>query len=242
MSSSRFNSRRTSPFGEDENALRNRFEMYQAFMAGYVRRINQASFKVAIGGVRIGQAKYSRLAQINLRSRIITFSRYAIENVPERGRRYLVLHELAHIKEASHNNRFWNYVGQYEPDYKQIGRKLETAFKRNVNSSERGLNNPGLLAPYFGETEKLKELVASPPLFSSDTARSASLITDQSNTSRSLPAPSTDSAPIVTALDDEEIWREIQEEYTYWRDDSDEDSDVEISATEYDGVAPAWDD
>src|SRR5581483_10237636 len=89
-------------------------EVYQAFMAGYVRRINEATLNVTIGGVRIGSAKYSRLAQINLRTRIITFSRYAIENVPERGRRYLVIHELAHVKEASHNKRFWSLVERFE--------------------------------------------------------------------------------------------------------------------------------
>jgi hypothetical protein len=107
-------------------------EMYQSFMAGYVRRINEATFKVAIGGIRIGSAKYSRLAQINLKTRIMTFSRYAIENVPERGRRYLVLHELAHVKEASHNRRFWQLVASFEPNYKQISRNLELAFKHNV--------------------------------------------------------------------------------------------------------------
>jgi hypothetical protein len=107
-------------------------ELYQSFMAGYVRRINDATFRVAIGGIRVGSAKYSRLAQINLKTRIMTFSRYAIENVPERGRRYLVLHELAHIKEASHNRRFWQLVANFEPDYKQISRDLELAFKENV--------------------------------------------------------------------------------------------------------------
>ena len=111
-------------------------EMYEAFMAGYVRRINEASFKVAIGGVRIGAAKYSRLAQINLKTRIITFSKYAIENVPERGRRYLVLHELAHVKESTHNKRFWHLVGLYEPNYRQIGKGLELAFKQNVDKEK----------------------------------------------------------------------------------------------------------
>ena len=105
---------------------------YQSFMAGYVRRINEATLRVAIGGVRIGSARYSRLAQINLKTRIITFSRFAIENVPERGRRYLVIHELAHVKEASHNKRFWDIVATYEPDYKRIGRELDQAFKKNV--------------------------------------------------------------------------------------------------------------
>jgi hypothetical protein len=87
--------------------------------------------------VRIGSAKYSRLAQINLHTHIITFSRYAIENVPERGRRYLVIHELSHVKEASHNKRFWNYVAAHEPRYKEIGKELDRAFKQNVRADMR---------------------------------------------------------------------------------------------------------
>ncbi len=118
---------------------RARFEMYQAFMIGYVRRINEASFNVTIGGVRIGSAKYSRLAQINLQSRIITFSRFAVENVPERGRRYLVLHELAHVKEANHNKKFWGHVERYEPNYRTVSRELEVAFKNNVKDEHQRL-------------------------------------------------------------------------------------------------------
>lgn len=107
-------------------------EIYRSFMQSYVRRINDESFKVTIGGVRIGSAKQSRLAQINLQSRIITFSRYAIQNVPERGRRYLVLHELAHVLEGSHNKHFWDLVSTFEPDHKEVGAVLDRAFKRNV--------------------------------------------------------------------------------------------------------------
>jgi hypothetical protein len=122
--------------------------MYRAFMTGYVKRINEATFNVPIGGVRIGLAKYSRLAQINLESRIITFSCYAIENVPERGRRYLVLHELAHVKETNHTKRFWQLVEKYEPDYRKIGKNLEAAFKRNIKDEDKeGLflvHNPNL--------------------------------------------------------------------------------------------------
>lgn len=105
---------------------------YLTFMTEYVRQVNEDTLRVTIGGVRIGSAKYSRLAQINLHTRIITFSRYAIENVPERGRRYLVLHELAHVKEPTHNKRFWNIVAQFEPDYKRVGSELEKAFHANV--------------------------------------------------------------------------------------------------------------
>lgn len=112
-------------------------DVYQAFMEGYVRRINEATLRVPISGIKIGTAKYSRLAQINLKSGIITFSRFAIENVPERGRRYLVIHELSHVKEASHNKRFWEIVGYYEPNYRKIGRALDLAFKKNVQLEDR---------------------------------------------------------------------------------------------------------
>lgn len=121
-------------------------ELYKSFMQSYVKRINDSTFKVTIGGIRIGSAKYSRLAQINLKSRIITFSRFAIENVPERGRRYLVLHELAHVLEASHNKHFWNLVEYHEPEYHEIGVALDRAFKKNVQKHERGHHvDPGPL-------------------------------------------------------------------------------------------------
>jgi len=118
-------------------------------MIGYVNRINKATLNVTIGGIRIGTAKYSRLAQINLHSRIITFSRFAIENVPERGRRYLVIHELAHVKEANHTKRFWELVGLHEPDFRRIGHSLDIAFKKNVRSYQQEVGNlarrdPGL--------------------------------------------------------------------------------------------------
>lgn len=114
-------------------------------MIGYVKRINDSTLRVPIGGVRIGSAKYSRLAQINLKTHIITFSRYAIENVPERGRRYLVLHELAHVKEASHNKNFWRIVAEHEPDYKHVGKELDKAFHDNVRAEMRREKNGNLI-------------------------------------------------------------------------------------------------
>jgi hypothetical protein len=137
-------------------------EMYQSFMNGYVGRINDATFKAAIGGVKIGTAKYSRLAQINLKSRVITFSRYAIENVPERGRRYLVVHELAHILEASHSKKFWDLVERYEPNYKQIGKQLDMAFKRNVRDEQLDRSPVQLPNSITGRMERPKLLLSNP--------------------------------------------------------------------------------
>ena len=125
------------PCEDADGISKHTLKLYKSFMQSYVKRINDATFNVTIGGVRIGSAKYTRLAQINLKTKVITFSRFAIENVPERGRRYLVLHELAHVHEASHNQHFWNLVARHEPEYKDIGIDLDRAFKKNVNSHER---------------------------------------------------------------------------------------------------------
>ena|GEM_PF-4026921 len=128
---------------------------YLTFMTEYVRQVNEDTLRVTIGGVRIGSAKYSRLAQINLHTRVITFSRYAIENVPDRGRRYLVLHELAHVKEPTHNKRFWNIVAQFEPDYKRVGSELEKAFHGNVRKEIARGRNGSLSTPPLIWTPRL---------------------------------------------------------------------------------------
>lgn len=158
-------SRSNAIAADSVNSQRALNEMYQHFMAGYVRRINEATLNVTIGGVRIGSAKYTRLAQINLKSRIITFSRHAIENVPERGRRYLVLHELSHVLEASHNRKFWSHVERYEPEYQKIGKELDRAFKLNVRADIETRAAEDLLS---GKTtqEKLEQLkgLATPRL------------------------------------------------------------------------------
>lgn len=137
------------------------FEMYQAFMAGYVKRINDATFNVTIGGVRVGSAKYTRLAQINLQNRVITFSRYAVENVPERGRRYLVLHELAHVKERSHNQNFWQHVERYEPDYRKVGKALQVAFSKNVRDDKEKRMLELLKNPVDGQIESAAKMLGA---------------------------------------------------------------------------------
>ncbi|MBS1956762.1 MAG: DUF45 domain-containing protein [Cyanobacteria bacterium SZAS-4] len=157
-------------------------EMYQAFMAGYVKRINDATFGVTIGGVRIGSAKYSRLAQINLRTRVITFSRFAVENVPERGRRYLVLHELAHVKEYNHNQKFWGHVERFEPDYRHVGKSLQSAFSKNVREEQQKRVLELLKNPVDGQIETAAKILGA-RLMNNKTVESL-LLTTQSSEER----------------------------------------------------------
>lgn len=37
---------------------------------------------------------------------------------------YVVIHEMCHLLEASHNQRFWNYVNQFCPEWKRIRQEM----------------------------------------------------------------------------------------------------------------------
>jgi hypothetical protein len=88
-----------------------------------VRQINAETYQVDVASVRLGRAKYSRLAQANIRTKVVTFSRFAIDGMPESALRYLIIHELAHFLEANHSARFWAHVARFVPDW-QFQRKL----------------------------------------------------------------------------------------------------------------------
>lgn len=40
---------------------------------------------------------------------------------------YVLLHELCHIKELNHSSRFWKWVEQFEPNWRQLDRALTDA-------------------------------------------------------------------------------------------------------------------
>ncbi len=42
--------------------------------------------------------------------------------------RYVVLHELCHLRHLNHSRRFWALVERYEPDYRAIDRRLGAAW------------------------------------------------------------------------------------------------------------------
>ncbi|MBY0403311.1 MAG: M48 family metallopeptidase, partial [Cyanobacteria bacterium] len=73
---------------------------------------------------------------------VMTVSAYCLNQAPAPALRYLIVHELAHFLEGSHNKRFWNLVAQFVPDYKAQS-KLMTAFhQRAVQQDEASSLNP----------------------------------------------------------------------------------------------------
>ncbi len=41
---------------------------------------------------------------------------------------YVIIHELCHTKELNHSPKFWKFVEQFYPDYKQIKKELKNSF------------------------------------------------------------------------------------------------------------------
>lgn len=75
---------------------------------------------------------YKKIAIRNQKSRWGSCSRkgnlnfnYKIILLPERHADYIIAHELCHLKEFNHSQRFWNLVSQSIPEYKEIKKQLK---------------------------------------------------------------------------------------------------------------------
>jgi predicted metal-dependent hydrolase len=50
---------------------------------------------------------------------------YKIVHLPERLADYIVVHELCHLKEFNHSQKFWNLVAKVMPDYLELRSELK---------------------------------------------------------------------------------------------------------------------
>lgn len=97
----------------------------QAELEAYVHRINAETFNIPLGKVRIGHSRYSHLAQVNLKTKTMSVSRYCLTQAPADALRYLIVHELAHYFESGHGPRFWALVAQHVPNYRLQSRIIK---------------------------------------------------------------------------------------------------------------------
>ena len=81
-----------------------------------------------IVGKRAGELKIrdmkTRWGTCNIKSAQITLNLRLAEKPPE-CLRYVLTHELCHLHEAGHNERFWKRMDVYYPDWKQIRKRLK---------------------------------------------------------------------------------------------------------------------
>lgn len=68
--------------------------------------------KIRIRDIKYAWGTCSKNKNITINFKLIKYSKSAI--------RYVILHELCHLKYMNHSKDFWNLVGKYMPDYKEI--------------------------------------------------------------------------------------------------------------------------
>ncbi len=109
-----------------------------------VREINAETVQVDVAGVRIGRARFTRLAQANWQTRVLTFSRVAVHALPDPALRYLIVHELAHLRIPNHSAQFWDLVGRFVPDWKYWRHVAQAHF---IRAAEAPPQNPAPARP-----------------------------------------------------------------------------------------------
>jgi predicted metal-dependent hydrolase len=62
-------------------------------------------------------------------ARVLTFS-WRVMMAPPEAQHYLVAHEVAHLAEMNHSRRFWNRVGELDPNWRRGQRALKAVEKQ----------------------------------------------------------------------------------------------------------------
>lgn len=83
------------------------------FNAIYQFKIN----KVTIKNQRTRWGSCSKKGNLNFN--------YKIALLPKKLSDYIIVHELCHLKELNHSQKFWNLVAKTIPDYKKIKKQFK---------------------------------------------------------------------------------------------------------------------
>lgn len=73
--------------------------------------------KITIKQIKYAWGSCSSKKNITLNLELIKYSQQAIK--------YVILHELCHLKYMNHSKDFWNLVEKYMPNYKQIKKEFK---------------------------------------------------------------------------------------------------------------------
>lgn len=124
------------------NLSKEEVEKYKKEAASYFQaRCNYFAEKMGVQyqSIKINQAK-TRWGSCNSRGNLnFTFRLFfASEDLID----YVIVHELAHLKELNHSYRFWSIVEETMPDYKERRKRLrEFGHSLELFVATRGLNN-----------------------------------------------------------------------------------------------------
>ena len=74
--------------------------------------------KITLKQIKYAWGTCSSKKNITINIELIKYSENAI--------RYVILHELCHLKYMNHSKNFWNLVEKYMPDYKEIKKEFRS--------------------------------------------------------------------------------------------------------------------
>lgn len=95
---------------------------FQTEISNRVAEINAHTFQQTIRSINLkynhsNWGSCSRSGNVNLSTRLLFAPRYVQD--------YVILHELAHLIEMNHSDRFWALVAHYMPNYKDAEKWLK---------------------------------------------------------------------------------------------------------------------
>ena len=112
---------------EEENLRRAVIQAYKLFARNYLTaRTYEIARMMGLkpSAVKVNSAK-TRWGSCNVNSHHLNFN-FALAMVPDECLEYVVVHELTHLLEASHNEKFWSLMEFYLPGSKELRKKLNT--------------------------------------------------------------------------------------------------------------------
>lgn len=101
-----------------ERALRKRaIDLFSERLAYFAERMDLRIPTLSLSSARTRWGSCSLRSGIRLNWRLIHFPPHILD--------YVVVHELAHLREMNHSARFWAVVGQHYPDYRNARGELK---------------------------------------------------------------------------------------------------------------------
>ncbi|MGN0240323.1 MAG: M48 family metallopeptidase [Candidatus Weimeria sp.] len=98
-----------------------RIEFQNLFFRCYRRFVED--HRAAVTGITMRRMT-SRWGSCRPKTGKLTFNLLLLY-VPKECARYVIYHELCHYLEPNHSSRFWNEVAKYEPDYRELKKRLD---------------------------------------------------------------------------------------------------------------------
>lgn len=107
--------------GSDTHSFTNHKNRARAFIQRKVAYLNtHYQFEICAVRVKNHRSQWGSCSH----KKNLNFN-YRIFFLPERLSDYIIVHELCHLKELNHSQRFWNLVAQLFPDYKALEKELK---------------------------------------------------------------------------------------------------------------------